>query len=105
MYSSLNIHDVNCMHKGVLPVQFGQRYVEEQDDKTVTEWMDKQVIVHSSLPSVLYNVHVMLVLADLLRTTLSKGHVRCRVCQDGSMMRSSLPWQRRSISSTLMSSP
>ena len=23
--------------------QFGQRYVEEQDDKTVTEWMDKQV--------------------------------------------------------------
>ena len=24
-------------------VQFGQRYVEEQDDKTVTEWMRKQV--------------------------------------------------------------
>ena len=23
-------------------LQFGQRYVEEQDDKTVTEWMDKQ---------------------------------------------------------------
>ena len=24
-------------------MQFGQRYVEEQDDKTVTEWMRKQV--------------------------------------------------------------
>ena len=22
--------------------QFGQSYVEQQDDKTVTEWMDKQ---------------------------------------------------------------
>ena len=25
-------------------MQFGQRYVEEQDDKTVTEWMRKQVL-------------------------------------------------------------
>ena len=28
-------------------MQFGQRYVEEQDDKTVTEWMRKQVIYFS----------------------------------------------------------
>ena len=31
-------------------MQFGQRYVEEQDDKTVTEWMRKQVLDVSGLP-------------------------------------------------------
>lgn len=29
-------------------LQFGQRYVEEQDDKTVTEWMLKQVLASLS---------------------------------------------------------
>ena len=32
----------------LLSMQFGQRYVEEQDDKTVTEWMRKQVLLNSS---------------------------------------------------------
>lgn len=41
---------VHCKHghsqwydEALACVQFGQRYVEEQDDKTVTEWMRKQV--------------------------------------------------------------
>lgn len=33
----------------LLWLQFGQRYVEEQDDKTVTEWMDKQASLHFEL--------------------------------------------------------
>ena len=35
-----------CLCALSVPVcmQFGQRYVEEQDDKTVTEWMRKQVL-------------------------------------------------------------
>lgn len=36
-------HHKDLIHLCCVLLQFGQRYVEEQDDKTVTEWMDKQV--------------------------------------------------------------
>ena len=37
-------------------MQFGQRYVEEQDDKTVTEWMRKQVLKRHFLESLCMHV-------------------------------------------------
>jgi hypothetical protein len=44
MHACMDIEGaISLIHLCCVLLQFGQRYVEEQDDKTVTEWMDKQV--------------------------------------------------------------
>ena len=85
---------------GLLPaIVQGQSYVERQDKLTVSQWMKKQVHPCSI---VLGFIHLCLNLTSLVRDLSTFRRLlwqQCvcefRVFQQGSMMRSSLPWQRR----------